>query len=83
MMNESSRESATRGAHGAGIDWIGLVAIDDAFVRFVSFRFVRSFVARARSRRKSWGDDIERGHRGCVYRLIGCASSSRDHGGVG
>ena len=47
-MNESSRESATRGAHGAGIDWIGLVAIDDAFVRFVSFRFVRSWRARGR-----------------------------------
>ena len=49
MMNASSRESATRGAHGAGIDWIGLVAIDDAFVRFVSFRSFRSFVRGARA----------------------------------
>jgi len=67
MMNESSRESATRGAHGAGIDWIGLVAIDDAFVsfRFVSFRFVRSWRARGRE-----------GNRGVTISSAGIAGAS-------
>ena len=66
-------------AHGAGIDWIGLVAIDDAFVsfRFVSFRFVRGARARGREGNRGVTISIDR------ERRIGCASSSRDHGGVG